>query len=492
MQRLSGLDASFLYFETPANHLQVSAIMVFDPSTVPGGYSFERVKATVASRLHLVPPFRRRLIPVPFNLHHPIWIEDPDFDLDFHLRRIAAPAPGGPRELADIAGDIAGRQLDRTKPLWEIWVVEGLQNGHIATVSKMHHCTIDGVSGANILVHLLDLAPDPAESPSPPPEWKPEHKPSDLELVGHALNSRLRQPARLAKVVPNTVGALARIVLRRREGAPKGGTPLTAPRTSFNLAVTAHRRVAFTTVPLEEVKAIKKAFGTTVNDAVLAICAGALRRYLDQVGDEVDKPLIVTAPISVRTDGDDTDTGANKVSAMFTSLPTHIDDPVERLYAIHESTKGAKEEHNALGATMLQEWAELAAPNVFSQAARLYSRLKLTERHPVIHNLVISNVPGPPFPLYFAGAKLTALYPLGPIFDGAGLNITVLSYTDSMGFGFIACRELMPRLWDLATAVGGATAELAKRAAQETTPPRRARSKSPPPSQPGSRSRPHK
>lgn len=473
MERLSGLDASFLYFETPSNHLHVSSIMIFDPETVPSGYSFDHVKETVGRRLHLVPPFRRRLAMVPFNLHHPVWIEDPDFDLDFHLRRIAVPAPGGDKELADLAGHIVGRPLDRSKPLWEIWVVEGLENGHVATISKMHHSTIDGVSGANILAHLLDLEPEPAEKPSPPQEWKPDREPSDVEMLGYAMGSRLRRPLALAKLLPATAGAIVKVALQRRGGGPKGGTPLTAPRTSFNAAITPHRRVAFTQVPLSEIKAIKNAFRTTVNDAVLAICAGALRRYLDRQGEHLDKPLVATVPISVRADDGDGGVGANRVSAMFTSLATDVDDPVERLRAVHESTKGAKEEHSAVGATMLQQWAELAAPNVFSQAARLYSSARLAERHPPIHNVVISNVPGPTFPLYFAGSRLVALYPLGPIFDGLGLNITVLSYMGSVGFGFLAARELMPRLWDLAEAVREATAELTKLAEANTSARRR-------------------
>jgi WS/DGAT/MGAT family acyltransferase len=334
----------------------------------------------------------------------------------------------------------------------------------------MHHSTIDGISGANILVHLLDLEPEATRPPPAEDEWKPEHEPSDIEMLRYALTSRLRRPLTLARLVPTTAGAVVRLAVQRRGGGPKGATPLTAPRTSFNGPITAHRRLAFTQVPLAEVKAIKNAFGTTVNDAVLAICAGALRRYLDQGGEHLDKPLLATVPVSVRVDGDAAGAGANQVSAMFTSLATDIDDPVERLNAIHESTKGAKEEHNALGATTLQQWAELAAPNVFSQAARLYSGTRLAERHPPIHNVVISNVPGPPFPLYFAGSRLTALYPLGPIFDGLGLNITVLSYLENVGFGFMAARELMPRLWDLAAAVGDATDELSKRAKRATRP----------------------
>jgi diacylglycerol O-acyltransferase / wax synthase len=464
MERLSGLDATFLYFETPTNHMHVSAVMIFDPSTVPGGYSFEKTKAFVGSRLHLVPQFRRRLVSVPFNLHHPVWFEDPDFDLDYHVRRIAAPAPGGPAELGDIAGDIASRQLDRSRPLWEIWVVEGLEHGHVAVVAKMHHCTVDGVSGANLMVHLFDLAPEPEDKPGAE-DWKPERKPTDLELVGYAITSRLRRPLTMVRIVPRAIGAAVKVVQQRRDpDSPAGGTPLTAPRTSFNASITAHRKVAFTSVPLDDVKTIKNAFGTTVNDVVLAICAGALRIYLEQGGELPDRPLLCTCPVSVRDEEDDS-VGANKVSAMFVPLATDVADPVERLMRIREATKGAKEEHRAVGARMLQEFGELAAPTVFSAAARLYTSMKLADRHPVVHNLVVSNVPGPPFPLYFAGSRLVALNPLGPLFDGAGLNVTVLSYMDDVGFGFIACRELMPRLWDLAAAVDEATAELKKAAA---------------------------
>jgi diacylglycerol O-acyltransferase / wax synthase len=459
MERLTGLDASFLYFETPTMHMHVCATIIFDPSTVEGGYSYERVRDVIESRLHLVEPFRRKLASVPFNLHHPVWVEDADFDLDYHLRRIGLPGPGTMEQLADVTGDIASRQLDRTRPLWEMWVVEGLDNGNVALVAKMHHCTIDGVSGANMMVHLFDL--DPNESKPEGPEWKPERAPSDAELVGYGLLSRLRRPLNIFKVVPATVQSVAGLISSRRgrEG-PGMATPFTAPRTSFNNAITSHRKVAYTRVPLEDIKKVKRAFGTTVNDVVLAVCAGALRRYLEKFEELPDKPLIATCPVSVRSEEAKDTIGSNQVSAMFTSLSTDIENPVERLRAIAASTTGAKEEHNAIGADMLQNWAEFAAPTTFSLAARAYSSLKLAERHPVVHNLVISNVPGPPIPLYFAGAKLAALYPLGPIFDGAALNITVISYMENVDFGFMACRETMPGLWDLAAFIGDALGEL--------------------------------
>ncbi len=460
---MSGLDATFLYFETPTMHMHVIGVIVFDPSTVPGGYSFDLVKEMMSKRLHLVPTFRRKLAPIPFNLHHPVWVEDGDFDLDYHVRRVGCPAPGTEKELAELVGDIASRPLDRTRPLWEMVIVEGLQNGYVASISKMHHATIDGVSGSNLMVHLFDLEPTPEEQPQPE-EWTPEKMPSDAERLAYAAVSRLRRPFNILTVIPKTARSVLNVVQRRRGGSGGGmATPFTAPRTSFNQAITPHRRVAFSTTSLEEVKEIKKAFGTTVNDVVLAICSGALRRYLSGRGELPDKSLIATCPVSVRGDNEKA-IGSNQVSAIFTKLYSDIEDPVERLLAIHEINKGAKEEHNAIGADMLQNWAEFAAPTTFSLAARVYSGLRLAERHPVIHNLVISNVPGPPFPLYFAGAKLVGLNPLGPIMDGAGLNITVLSYVDNISWGFIACRELMPDLWDLAGAIPDAQAELLKAA----------------------------
>ena len=472
MERLSGLDASFLYLETPSNHMHVAATMVYDPSTVPGGYDFEKVKEMVRSRLHLVQQFRRRLVTVPFQLHHPVWVEDPDFDLDYHVRRVAVPSPGGPEQLAGIAGDIASRPLDRSRPLWELWVVEGLEQGHIAVVAKMHHCTIDGVSGANLMVHLFDLSADGDVKPAPDEQWEPERVPSPPELTGYAINSRVRRPLQMASILPKTIRAIVNVVQTRRgSDSPAGGTPFTAPRTSFNGAITGRRACAYARVPLDDVKQVKNAFGTTVNDVVLAVCAGALRRFLIKGNELPDKPLLAVVPVSVRTDdeqdvvGSNSDVvGSNRVSAMFTSLPTDISDPVERLYAIRESTKGAKEEHNAVGAEMLQQWSEFAAPNTFSLAMRLYSRMKLADRHPPIHNIVISNVPGPQFPLYFAGAKLVGMYPLGPVFEGAALNVTVLSYMDSMDFGIMACADTVPRVWDLAGDMGEALQELKKAA----------------------------
>ena len=499
MERLSGLDAAFLYLETPSLHMHVSMAAVFDPSTVPGGYSFDKLRGLVSSRLALAPIFSRRLVEVPFRLGHPYWVDDPTFDLDYHMRRAALPSPGGIEELARFVGDVCSRQLDRSKPLWEMYIVEGLRGGNIAMVTKIHHCTIDGVSGAELLAQLFDLEAGPTARP-PAADQKPrEGLPSDIQLVAQALVARLTRPVGVTKLAWRTGRAVLDVRrIRQSGGSGRAALPLTTPRTSLNAAVTPHRRVAFSTISLEDVKRIKRACDTTVNDVVLAVCTGALRRYLLDGNELPEDPLVATVPVSVApTMGNRP--GANKVSAMFVALPCQIEDPLKRLLVIRDTTRGAKEEHNALGADVLLNWAEHATPNVFSAAARTYTRLKLAERHRPIHSLVISNVPGPDFALYLAGAELVAGFPLGPVMDGAGLNITVMSYRGVLNWGLMACAETVPRVADLASYIPDAleellsAAELAPATPVGVAPPRarkrrpsgtRQRAGSPPPSRP--------
>ncbi|MFN8016694.1 MAG: wax ester/triacylglycerol synthase family O-acyltransferase [Acidimicrobiales bacterium] len=459
MERLTGLDAAFLYLENPTNHMHVAMTMVLDPSTVPGGYTFENLKEFIRGRLHLVPPFTRRLCEVPLNLAHPLWVEDPDFDLDFHIRRIGCPAPGGRRELGAMAGQIASTPLDRSRPLWELWVIEGLKQDRIGVVTKVHHAAIDGSSGAELMVHLFDLQPEVADPP-PPIEREPEHIPNEIELLGHAAASRVRKLVMLPRLIGETVSAVNRVVQGRRDpNKAVGAVPLTAPRTSWNGTLSPMRSVGFARVPLEDVKALKSAFGCTVNDVVLGLCAGTLRSYmLHHDGEVPEHPLVAACPVSVRSDGDH-DAG-NKVSAMFASLDTNLADPTERIRAIQACTVGAKEEHRAVGADMLQNWAEYAAPNTFNLASRLYSSWGLAGQHRPIHNVIISNVPGPNFPLYYAGCEMVAAYPMGPVMEGVGLNITVMSYRGSVDFGFMVDRELVRDVWDMADRVKDALVEL--------------------------------
>ena len=461
MQRLTGLDAAFLALETPSTHMHVMATMVLDPSDTPGGFTVDTMRRLIADRLPRLEPFRRRVVDIPFGVHHPVWIEDPDFDLDYHVRRAALPAPGGMNELAELTAEIAGRPLDRRRPLWELWVVEGLEHGYVAIIAKMHHAAIDGVLGVDLMTEIFDLEPNP--QPKPREELpKPERLPSDAELLVGAMTSIARQPLRMVRAARNLARSATRVVQRIRAQPVNAGVPLTAPPTPLNGVLTPHRRVTFASVPLADIKDVKSAFGVTVNDVVLAVCAGALRRFLDARGNVPDKPLLAAIPASVRG-RDERGVMGNRVSAMFATLATQLDDPVDRLFAARDVMSGAKQVHEDIGGNTLHEWAEVAAPVMFSRGMRLYERL-VQGRHPPIVNLIVSNVPGPSFPLYCAGARLVSLFPLGPVLAGTGLNITVLSYLDDVGFGLIGCREIVPNIDDIAAAVPDALAELVKAA----------------------------
>jgi diacylglycerol O-acyltransferase len=361
---------------------------------------------------------------------------------------MAAPAPGSERELTEVAGHLAGIPLDRSRPLWEMHVIEGLANGKIAVFSKMHHASVDGVSGSNMISYLCSLEADAPPLDSGEGAGDHQRAPSDLELVGRGLLATATKPWQLAKLVTPTVRTLVETASRARQGTAMAA-PLTAPRTSFNGTITGHRSIALTDVSLDDIKQIKHAVpGATVNDVVLALSGGALRRYLQDRDELPDTSLLASVPVSVRNESTRTG-GRNKVSTIFCRLGTDVEDPLERITEMSVANAHAKDHHTAVPADTLQEWAEFAAPRTFGLAVRMVSDLRLAEKTPVIHNLVISNVPGPPVPLYFVGARIDALYPLGPIFHGAGLNITVMSNNGQMHIGAIACRELMPNVWDL-------------------------------------------
>ena len=462
MQRLSGLDASFLYFETRAQLLHVCGLIVLDVSGMEDGYSFDALRTELNRRITGMPTFRRKLHDSLLNVDHPVWVEAEDFDIDHHLHRVGIPEPGGDRELAELCAHLASQPIDRSMPLWQMYVIEGLADGGVAVFAKMHHSTVDGVTGANMMSQLCTLTPD---DPTLDQELVNESAGGSgaLELaVGGAL-SRLATPWRLASLLPGTLGVLPSWVNRARKGLAMPA-PFTAPRTPFNRTITGHRSISYASVDLEDIKRVKNAFGTTVNDVVLAVCSTALRKYLDELDALPAKPLIAMVPMSVHAA--ESRPGTNRVSGMFMSLSTDIDDPVERLEAIRDANTVAKDHTNALDANLLTDWAQFAAPSVFGSAVRMYSRLRLSERHPVVHNLVISNVPGPNFPLYFLGAKIKSMLPMGPVFHGAGLNCTVMSLDGSLHFGFIACKDLVPDPWPLAEAVEEAMQEFVAAAAE--------------------------
>jgi len=445
MNRLSGLDASFLYLESSTQLLHVCGVVMISPQTMPEPYSFQNLKSAIQRRIGAMPEFLRTLHTVPLHLDHPVWVIDEDFDIDRHVHRLAVPSPGGEEELAEIVGHLAGIPLDRSRPLWEMWVIEGLANGQIAVFTKMHHATVDGVSGANLVSNLCSLEP---EAP-PVPEQPLQHDrvPSDLELAARGALTVATRPLGFAKLLLPSAGIVTTWVGRARKGKAMPA-PFTAPRTSFNGTVTGHRSAAFVDFDLDEVKKVKAAVGATVNDVVLGLVGGALRRYLEERDELPSSSLVAMVPVSVH--GKSRREGSNKVSGMFTKLYTDIEDPLERIRAIAETNADVKEHHHAIDADTLQDWAHFAAPRTFAMAVRVYSKLRLAERHPVVHNLVVSNVPGPPVPVYFMGARIEALYPLGPVFHGAGLNVTVMSNDGRMNVGLLACRELVPAVWDLA------------------------------------------
>ncbi len=453
------MDSAFVYMETPSMHMHVVGVFVFDTRSTPD-FGYERLRATVTERLHLLPPYRRRLVEVPLRLHHPVWVEDPDFDLDYHVRRVALPAPGGRAELAELVAEIAGRPLDMRRPLWESYVVEGLDNGYAALVAKVHHAAIDGVSGAELALSFLDIEADPPPVPEPVEPWVADQVPSEVELLACSAALLVRQPAAALNVVRRTASALLAARDRAKSAASgPAAVPFRAPRTVFNASITPHRRFAFTEVPLDLVKEVKSGLGVTVNDAVLAVCAGGLRRYLRSRSVIPPEPLVAMVPVSVRAD-DEHGVPGNRLSAMLVPLATNEADAVKRVHMVAEAAKAAKEQDHAIGPDLLTDWANLAAPSFAVRAARLASSTRLFDRLRPMFNVVISNVPGPSFPLFGMGAPLVAMYPMGPIVEGVGLNITVMSYRGTMFFGLLACRELVPRVDEIATHIEGALAEL--------------------------------
>jgi diacylglycerol O-acyltransferase len=360
--------------------------------------------------------------------------------------------------LAEICGHIASLPLDRSRPLWETWVIENISGtdahagGRLAIMTKMHHAGIDGVTGANLMSQLCSTEPD---APAPDPV-EGVGDASGLEIAVSGAVKFMTRPLRLVNVVPNTLSSVVDTVKRARSGLSMA-SPFSAPKTAFNANVTGHRNIAFAQLELGDIKTVKDHFGVKVNDVVMALVSGVLRKFLADRGELPDNSLVAMVPVSVHEKSDRP--GRNQVSGMFSKLETHIEDPAERLKSIAEASSVAKQHSSAISATLLQDWSQFAAPAVFGVAMRVYASSRLTEARPV-HNLVVSNVPGPQVPLYFLGSEVKAMYPLGPIFHGSGLNITVMSLTGKLDVGIVSCPELLPDLWDMADDFEAALNEL--------------------------------
>jgi diacylglycerol O-acyltransferase len=462
LRQLTSLDSQFLALESARQSGHVAGLAILDPSTTPGGsVACLDIQNLIAERLPLLPPLRWRLAEVPLGLDFPYWVDDADFDLDFHVRELALPAPGNDAQLAEQVARIVSRPLDRARPLWELYLIHGLESGNVGMLTKIHHALIDGMSGAEIMGLLLDLSPEGRELPEPPPR-EPSREPSDLELLARGVLGVPRYPLRLLRSLPSAVpniedtpfgtlpgaGALGRLGgLAKRAVSGDGRIPdrrrMVAPRTSFNGRISPHRRFSFGQLSLDDVKAVKNVHGCTVNDVIVSICAGSVRRWLVDHDELPAEPLVAQIPVSVRSD-EQVGTYGNRIMLMSAPLFTDEADPVARLLKTHEALLEMKERHRALPAELLQDANNFIPPAVFSRAAQLTFRLSTngTLGRPT-WNLVISNVPGPQFPLYCAGARLEANYPVSVITDGMGLNITVMSYRGHLDFGIVGDRDQM-------------------------------------------------
>jgi len=448
MQQLSGQDASFIYMESPRTPMHIGALSIYDPSSAPGGaVRFKQILAHIESRLHTARAYRQRLVRVPFELDYPYWINDRDFDLEFHVRHIALPAPGDWRQLCIQTGRLHSRILDLTKPLWEFYVIEGLDNvagvppGSYAILSKIHHAAIDGVSGAEITASLHDTTAEPRVLVADEP-WHPENPPSSAELMAHMFGNNIREPFQLLRVLASAAPAFLRTQMRLARHELESSGPV--PKTRFNGRVSAHRVFEGRSFPLDDFKVVKNAIkGATLNDAVLAVCGGAVRAYLEAHGELPESSLVAMAPVNVRTD-EQRGTGGNQVAAMSVAMRTDIADPLERLAAVHAATRNSKALTNAYGARVMTDLNRHVPAATLALAGRLVTRWGVANAIDPLFNAVVTNVPGPQVPLFMNGARLIGYYGLGPVIDNMGLFMPVLSYSGRVSISVTSCRELMP------------------------------------------------
>jgi WS/DGAT/MGAT family acyltransferase len=470
MRQLTSLDAQFLALENPRQTGHVGSLAFLDPATAPDGcFGCRELKRLLDERGAQLPPLRWRLAEVPFGLDYPYWVEEGEIDLGYHVREMALASPGRDDQLADQVARIMSRPLDRARPLWEVYVIEGHESGRVVVLTKIHHSVIDGLSGAEIMALLLDLTPEGRELPPPAGDDLADPPPGSMQMLGLGLLGLPRYPLRMVRALPRAmpnladtpfgvlpgIGTLSKVAgMARRDGPPRPS--MVAPKTRFNGRITPHRRFVFGQLSLDEFKAVKNLHGVTVNDVVVSVCAGAVRRWLVDHDDLPDTPLVAQVPVSVRTD-EQFGTYGNRILLMPAPFHTDEPDPVERLRKTHEGLAEMKERRGALPAALLQDANHFVPPAVFARAARATFAFSTSRPGRPTWNLVVSNVPGPQFPLYMAGARLEANYPVSVITDGMGLNITVMSYMGHMDFGIVADREQMP---DVAVLLDHLRAEL--------------------------------
>jgi diacylglycerol O-acyltransferase / wax synthase len=453
--RLTGLDASFLALEDAGAYMHVGSCLLFE-GKAPGYVEFLE---QLDSRLHLVPRYRQKLAFPPLTQARPVWIDDPHFNPGYHVRHTALPAPASLEQLRNVTGRVLAQRLDRTKPLWEIWLVDEVEGGRFAMITKTHHCLVDGVSGVDIATVLFDVEAEPAAAPEAPPPWFPRPEPSSATLVADALAERMSTPLDAARLAADAFAHPEKAAGQLGKAAYGLGAMLRAglqgaPPSPYNVTIGPHRRFAWADGDLAQFKAIKDALGGSVNDVVLAAVTGALRTHMQANGHEVDGvELKAMVPVSIRAEAERGALG-NRVTSMFAPLPVYADDPVERFEIVHEAMQGLKESGQAVGAEMLTQLAGFAPPTVLSQASRLQSSQRA-------FNVVVTNVPGPQFPLYMLGRRLLRIYPQVPLVRNTALGIAIMSYDGTLNFGLLGDYDALPDLDDLAAALRDAIAELA-------------------------------
>lgn len=446
MESISGMDATFLYGETASSPMHIGGLAVIE-----GSISFDTFRSIIASRIHMMPKLRKRLMYVPLSIDYPYWVDDPQFDLDLHLHHIALPKPGGWQQLRDVSSKIFSEPLEQTRPLWSFTFVEGLDEipqvpkGSIAVISKIHHVAIDGMAGAGMLSLIFDFTDEIKPIPKPRP-WRAQPLPNELTLMWNSTMSFAKNPLKVPKLLGETISATIKsgFITRAQKTAPPTA-PFSAPPTPFNGIISPRRKWNTVILELERVKKLKSIMGTTLNDVILAICAGGLRRYLAEKDKLPDKPLVANVPISTRTGAAD-EHGSNQISNMLVQLATNIADPIERLEVIQENTIRGKTYNGALGAKTLSKMAEAVPFGVANQATKLYSRFNVATMHNPVFNVTITNVPGPQFPLYINGHKLISISGMAPLFDGMGLIITVFSYNGLLTISPTSDARSMPDL----------------------------------------------
>ena len=459
MKHLSVVDGAFLHMESPEMPMHVGSLHLFEaPAGYKGGWH-EAVKAHVAQRMHLAPVFTRKLALMPFDLANPVWIVDDDIDLDYHIRHTVLPKPGSMKQLEALAARLHSSLLDRSRPLWEFYVIEGLADGRLGFYAKVHHAAVDGQAGVAMGRSVFDVTPEPRVVKPPRQKRGNQYQLGVAELLTAALQNQLQQMVKIAQLVPalasTLYGAVKAGMAKRREPASEsGGLSASlgtrwklAPPTPFNTSITNQRAFAGVALPLDDVKQIGKAFGASINDMVLWLCSTALRGYLIDSHELPEKTLVAGVPVSLRAEGDTSSN--NQVTGTLTDLATHIADPLERLRAILAGTAAMKRQMGTLRGVIPTDFPSIGSPWLISGLASLYGRSRIADRLRIA-NVAISNVPGPQMPVYLAGAKMLDYYPVSIVAHGLALNITVQSYMGQLCFGLIACRRAVPDVNELA------------------------------------------